>query len=282
MARKTLIRSRIGMLATLWLQSGLLLCTAEVAAAQEPIEFKAEPAKPVEAQAAAVAVMDVAVDAAVIDDVQIVVDANGMVEQSANQLLVPVAVDNALIRRLCKLNAEQLKRLDGFDEKWVKKHTKQGKAGGNLVQGIFRAIAVGGAQPEDTDSISPKIAAAHRKELAEILTPEQLAEFKNAVQQREDFQKRANAECVVAILDQHLCLSAEQRAKLLDVLVKWPSIQRLETIFYFQNQGFLPSLPKEVSQLLDDSQRAVLTSIQTADFHGDMFGGGDGEIVIAR
>jgi len=193
------------------------------------------------------------------------------------KLLTRVAVDNALIRRVCKPNDQQLEQLKKFDAKWVSAKAKTAKVAGNIGGGFLRAV-VGGiagaqqAQQIDPAAASKSVISAHRKELEAILTKEQLAEFETAILAREKFRSRANAECVVALLDDRLFLTYAQRDELATKLEAWKGIQNLQPHFYFQNHSYIPMLPAEVSKALNESQRKVLAGMQQVDFQGAMFG----------
>ena len=206
--------------------------------------------------------------------------ANGnMVDPTLAKALSSIAVDNALIRRLCKLDEKQLESLKQFDAKWVKDKTKKVKAANNLGGGLIRAV-VGGlvgapAQAVDPQTAMTTVVSAHRKELKTILTQEQFTEFETAIAARDKFRNRANAECVVAMLDDRLALSPTQREEIANKLAEWPRIRTLEAHFYFQNHSYIPTLPAEVSKLLNQSQKKVFDWMQQVDFQGDMFGGED-------
>ncbi len=222
-------------------------------------------------------------------DVTIVMDGvelggDGAVQLATQVMLAPVAVDNALIRRVCKPNEDQLKQLSQFDAKWVAKEAKSVKANGNknVVGGFLRVFAGGMPEQGNTNDRATKISALHRKEVAKILTAEQNAAFEKAVKERDEFRNRANAECVVAMLDERLFLSAEQRKQLTEKLMAWKDIANLEVHFYFQNQIYLPSLPSDISKVLNESQRAVFSNIQQVNFQGQMFGVDDAGILITN
>ncbi len=267
---------------------------------QEPV--KQEPAKQeqppeqneevamIEAQVALLANGEaIGVDVEVFGDVPIVLDGvelggNGAGQQAAQLMYGPVAVDSALIRRVCKPSEDQLKQLNQFDAKWVAKEAKLVKGNGerNVMGGFLRVFAGGMPQQENPNSRATKISALHRKEVAKILTAEQNAAFEKAVKERDEFRIRANAECVVAMLDERLFLSAEQRKQLTEKLMAWRNIAHLEVHFYFQNQIYLPTLPSDIAKVLNASQRAVYGNIQQVDFQGDMFGVDDAVILIAN
>ena len=248
-------------------------------------------AEAVQAFAAPVVVVAVAMEGGEGEAVDVQIEANADIDladglngrarvgdPAVAKLLTPIAVDNALIRRVCKPNEQQLEQLKKFDAKWVSAKAKTAKVAGNIGGGFLRAV-VGGiagaqqAQQIDPAAASKSVISAHRKELEAILTKEQLAEFETAITAREKFRCRANAECVVALLDDRLGLSQAQREELANRLEAWKGIRDLQPHFYFQNhlEAYIPMLPAEVSKVLNESQSKVLAGMQQVDFQGAMF-----------
>ena len=253
--------------------------------AQEPVEQVA-PAKEVKEEKAAdeFALTDEVVPKIILDegdDVEVfqIPDVEDIV---SIQLRTHVAVENALIRRVCKLNAEQLKQLEKFDPKWIKQNAKPPRAPAKGARGVIQIVAGFRAPQAHPDSIFGQLSKAHRKELTEILTPDQLDAYNKAVEDRNLFRKRANAECVVALLDERLYLTVEQRTEIQKQLMDWPAIDNLQPLFYFQNHGYWPTLPNDLVKVLSKSQRAIFEGVQKADFEGAMFDGGVDQILIAN
>ncbi len=199
------------------------------------------------------------------------------VDPAIAKLVSRVAVDNATVRRICKPNEQQLERLKNLDAKWVSEKAKKAPVAGNAGGGFIRAVVgglVGGrpVQQMDPAAASTAVIEEYRKELQSLLSKEQLAEFEAAIAERERFRRRANAECVVALLDDRLFLSHAQREELASKLEDWKGIQHLQPHFYFQNHSYIPTLPAEVAKVLNESQRKLFQSMQQVDFQGGNFG----------
>jgi hypothetical protein len=228
------------------------------------------------------AIMEEGIDVAV-DAVQMF--AVGMEgDPQASKLLSKVAVDNALIRRVCKLDDEQLKQLETLDAKWVKGKAAAGKQAGNLAAGVIRVFAGGnvGMQPDNPVEASSRVTTAYKTKLKEILKPEQLAEYEKHVKERETFRRQANAECIVSVLEERLSLNDTQRDELAKSLTEWSGIQRMQASFYFQNQAYIPNLPPSALKALTATQRKILDGMQKADFQFEMFNDGQEAIFIAQ
>ncbi len=252
--------------------------------AQVPVEV------PVEVPVAAGQVLEV-VGAAVVEEAfdvageAVQVFAMGMDNPQGSKLQSKIAVDNALVRRVCKLDAEQLKKIDELDAKWVKGKAAAGKQAGNLAAGVIRVFAgqnLGGVQPDNPAEAATRVAKAYKAKLAEVLTPEQLAEYEKQVQERDVFRRQANAECIVAMLEERLSLKEDQRKELVKSLSEWSGIQRMQATFYFQNQAYIPNLPPSVLKALTPTQRKILDGMQKADFQFEMFDDGQEAIFIKQ
>jgi hypothetical protein len=295
-------------IAAAWLSWAAMARAQESAAPKAP-EEKASEAKPAEPEAqlevlpvapmlqvvvgqAAVAVEDAAGNEVQVMEVGAVfaidiaaADPFGNADPQSAKLLSKVAVDNALVRRVCDPNAEQLKKLNELDAKWVKDNSQSGKPAGNFAQGVLRIFAgpggLGGVQPQDPAETAKRLTNAYKVKLREILTPDQCDKYQNAVTEREQFRREANAECIVAVLDDRLSLNAEQRKEIRRSLAAWPGVEKLQAYFYFQNQAYLPQLPAAALKALNASQRKIFDGIQKADFQSEMFDG-QPAIVIAQ
>lgn len=205
-------------------------------------------------------------------------------DPQASKLQSKVAVDNALIRRICKLDDEQQKQLSTLDAKWVKGKAAAGKQAGNLAAGVIRVFAGGnvGMQQDNPAEASSRVTTAYKAKLKEMLKPEQLAEYEKHVKERETFRRQANAECIVSVLEDRLSLNDTQRTELTKSLTDWSGMQRMQATFYFQNQAYIPNLPASVLKALTATQRKILDGMQKADFSFEQFNDGQEAIFIAE
>lgn len=263
----------------------LVLVSASAAQAQVPDE-----PQPVEGRAA-VDVVQVVGAAVVEEGVEFAGEAVQMFamgmagDPQGSKLQSRVAVDNALVRRVCNPDAEQMKKLNELDAKWIKGKAVAVKQAGNLAAGVLRVFApgVGGVQqPDNPAEAARRVTAAYKTKLAEILTPEQLAEYEKHVKERDAFRRQANAECIVAVLDDRLSLKDDQRKELVNSLREWTGIQKVQAIFYFQNQSYIPNLPAPTLKALTPTQRKILEGMQKADFAVEMFDDGQEAIFITQ
>ncbi len=206
-------------------------------------------------------------------------------DPQSSRLQSKIAVDNALVRRVCNLDPEQLKQIDALDAKWIKGKAAAGKQAGNLAAGVLRVFAgpaIGGVQQNNPAEAASRVTTAYKTKLKEILNPEQLAGYETHVKEREDFRREANAACVVALLEDRLCLNDAQRKELIKSLSEWSGIQKMQATFYFQNQSYIPNLPPTALKGLTATQKKILDGMQKADFQFDMFNDGQEAVFIAQ
>ena len=207
------------------------------------------------------------------------------IDTQGSKLQSKVAVANALVRRVCKPDAEQLEKLNELNAKWVSGKAVAVKQAGNLAAGVLRVFAgpiAGGVQPDNPAEAAKRVTTAYKSKLAEILTPEQLAEYEKHVKEREAFRRQANAACIVSILEQRVSLTDQQGKELAKSLTEWSGIQNMQATFYFQNQAYIPNLPASTLKTLTATQRKILDGMQKADFQFEMFDDGEEAIFITR
>ncbi len=204
--------------------------------------------------------------------------------QLGSKLISKVAVDNALIRRVCKLDAEQLKQLETMDAKWVKGKAVAVKQAGNFAAGVLRVFGGPnvGVQQDNPFEAAARVTTAYKTKVKEILKPEQLEEFEKHVKERDAFRRQANAECVASVLEERLSLNDSQRKELVKSLSEWSGIQKIQASFYFQNQSFIPNLPASTLKALTATQRKIFDGMQKADFQFESFNDGQEVVFIAQ
>lgn len=202
-----------------------------------------------------------------------------------SKLQSKVAVDNALVRRVCKLDADQLKQLNSMDAKWVKDKSVVAKQAGNFANGLLRVFVapeLAGAQQNNPAEAASRVTTAYKTKLKEILKPEQLEQYESLVKERDAFRRQANAECIVAVLEDRLTLNDVQRGEMVKALSEWSGIQKMQATFYFQNQAYIPNLPPSVLKALTPTQKKILDGMQKADFQFEMFNDGQEAIFIVE
>jgi hypothetical protein len=108
--------------------------------------------------------------------------------------------------------------------------------------------------------------------LAEVLNktlqPEQRTAYDNEMALRKAYRQRAAIENVVALIDERLVLTIDQRQKLTESLNKnWQAswVQSIEMLI--NNNQYLPSIPDQfVVSALNDTQKKVWRAAQKQNF----------------
>lgn len=126
-----------------------------------------------------------------------------------------------------------------FGDIWREIHPLQSR----IYAGIF-----------DEDSI-------FRKSLRKTLSPEQAGEHERSEQERRAFLYRAEVECLVALLEDVLPLEAEQRERLLDLVIRETRRPRISSEYdHYVVLWQLSRLPEDqLKPIFDETQWKVLT-----------------------
>ena len=126
-------------------------------------------------------------------------------------------------------------------------------------------------QPQPNKTIREGIAEV----LAETLTEEQMAKYKTEADDRVATRKHAAILCCVAHLDSALCLTSEQREKIIGTIsTNWQ--ETWENWLMLSNYGdqYFPTLPDQnIVPHLTKEQKSVWQGLQKIDF-GNFWGGG--------
>jgi hypothetical protein len=211
-------------------------------------------------------------------------------EAEHNHLLAPLRaillVENALVKRACKPTEEQQKELDLLDNQWLNQYAASGSPGGGVGAGVMRlsdsSQGVIGQQPANQkDRITMSVREAQQKRFAEVLSPEQYQAYQREVELRRAFRRNADAEVIVALLDERLLLSERQRTGLILQLRESPQLENISAAFYLQNVHYVPQLPLPIlKEHLTLQQLELFQSMQTALVTRDQFNNGQEQVVI--
>jgi len=114
--------------------------------------------------------------------------------------------------------------------------------------------------------------------LEKTLTPEQMAKFTEEATQRTALRKRAAILTVAARLDTTLCLTIEQRDKIVTAIsAGWQDTWEQWLMISVYGDQYFPLVPDQhVVSHLNADQKSVWTGLQKVDF-GFWGGGGNGE-----
>lgn len=184
-----------------------------------------------------------------------------------------VRVNCALARRACELSHSEEAAFAQMDDAWIAKqiHESVELPGVGQMVGILRFL--GGAARDDRPQ-EVKIPAVRKRidlTIDEALSPEHRETFQRERDERVKFRKQALAGVLVAVLDESLFLSPEQRKLLEPEVAAWLTTD-LYWEFYFQNSSYLPDIPRQVlAQALSPAQLAVVQEAQKYNYERAQF-----------
>lgn len=176
-------------------------------------------------------------------------------------------VDVALLRRACQLSAEQEKQIETWNSKWLveKLKTPAGKK-------AIASLKLGEIQ--QNFNVSTPYQSLRRKaihsilidELKVLLTPEQLASYEAEVKGREEFERTANVDALVAIIDNNVFLTDAQRESVKKEVSGLKNLPA-EPINYLRYGNYIPHFSlASISKHLTSFQRKLLQGLQQVQF----------------
>ncbi len=146
-------------------------------------------------------------------------------------------VEKAFLRRVCKLNDEQEKKLSTLDTKWAMKKAIPG--GNRMVNGIM----IGGENMTPPSMVRRYLEKAFTKELSDVLDESQKEKYQQEITARRNFDSEAQLEAAIALLDSHLVLREDQCESLRAALRK--SFRNdTDPRMYFYNPQYLSPVPR--------------------------------------
>lgn len=263
--------------ATAWMYFGLVVAAGQAAAQdQQPTEPAAILAIEVEqvelAQAgdeeAEAAQQPVDVEFNAVGDGGVGVMALDAHDPQLTKMRRYVRVNCALARRVCELSDSEEAAFAQMNDAWLAKQIRESVElpGVGAVVGIFRFL--GGAARDDRPREVKIPVVKNRIDLAidEALTPEHREAFQRERDARVQFRKQSLAAVLVAVLDESLFLSPEQRVRLEPEVAAWLTTD-LYWEFYFENSGYLPDIPQQVlAKALSPEQRAIVQAAQRYNY----------------
>lgn len=195
----------------------------------------------------------------------------GMMDPQVALLKRYATVQLALLRRTCKLTEEQVAGLADLDDNWIRlqigraqqaREENAGPAGGmeKLLGDPIPAARLAPPQPHE---LLPILRNRIDEQINQHLTESQRNSFDRERDAREQFQRDALAESLVAVLDRHLYLKLDQRQALTADVSEWLKEEKAPFWqFYFQNKNYIPNIPMPILQMhLDVQQLSSLNGL---------------------
>ena len=218
---------------------------------------------------AACAQVQVAAEAAWIElDVQgpVPQDDDAMVDALVNQFRPVLVVELSFAKRAAELDEDQMEKLIPKCQATLREFAKQ-QGGGQHNQFRGNAVFFGGgfhvqqSQQKPEAHLTKQIIMA----LGEIASDEQLAAYRKELETRQEFRKQATVNQIIAMFDDVLMFTDEQRGKVRESLAeKWRDdwADNVEALQQYGDQ-YYPVLPSGVIEPhLTESQKSHFSSLQ--------------------
>ncbi len=194
-----------------------------------------------------------------------------LAQQNLKQIKVEILNEIRFLKRVVELTPEQHKRLLDFNFaklQDIRIMQRRIAPGVDFADGNVRILP-------QANSIDPlkmrQIERVFEKELAAVLTPDQLATYAAEKKIRDDFYKDTAVRGILTILDMRLYLSKNQREELYESLHQWGGITSFDMTPYVSSSMYLPAIPDSVLvNHLNENQRAILATMSRIDFGNRM------------
>ena len=170
-----------------------------------------------------------------------------------------VKAEQAFVQRACGLNKEQRAQIAKEGDGCLKAATrKYALAQNQLMQG--RGVLV---MPDPRGLVQQQMASIVKSKLR----PEQAEQYRQECDKRAAHRKDMAVRNLVALLDEHLLLTSEQRDKLVESLTSnWQDAWAQSVQMLLQDNQFLPRIPDQhVVPFLNEKQRATWGNIVKQD-----------------
>ncbi len=181
-----------------------------------------------------------------------------------------VRVNTAFACRVCELTGAEEKQLAQMNDGWIAKKMREAvdSPAKNVATGIARFLQGGAARRvapgrEQTQLDIERVKDMVDKHIDAALTDEQRIAFHTEREARDKFRNESLVRVLIAALDARVFLSNEQRQLLETELATWLK-KDLYWQVYFQNQNFMPDIPKEkLAKVLTLEQIECLKGVPT-------------------
>ena len=187
-----------------------------------------------------------------------------------------VRTERGLVRRACELSESQLEELEKLNAAWLRNQIAQPELPGKerVLEGIGRFLGgrVAQPRPQDDGAVVRRVHGAIDEHIANALDDHQRALFQAERQARETFRREALAETLVAALDEHIHVTAQQRGEFVKQVSQWLGDQNFYWQFYFQNDSYIPGIPRSVLvKCLSEEQVNAMAGMNAYNYSLDDF-----------
>ncbi len=206
---------------------------------------------------------DVGEDIAQVLAAKVGADVLSVEKQFLPQFQQLVTAELSFIHRACDLNLEQRKRIKAASDTCLRAAVRKYAMSQRGIM-IGHAGRVQPTVPDPTELLHQALT----KVLHETLQPEQQAAYDGEMSSRRAFRKRVAIENVIAIIDERLVLTNDQRQRLTESLDdNWQPawLQSMEMLM--SNNQYLPNIPDAfVVPALNETQRQIWRAAQKQNY----------------
>lgn len=193
-----------------------------------------------------------------------------LLQQFTQQYRPVLRAELHLVRTVCGLTNDQRRKIHQAGETALKESaTKSAEMQVKMMRGV-----AAGQMPDMRKSIQDAVSAAVKKHLS----ADQAARYDAEIEERIANQKRVAVRNSVAMLDEELCLSADQRERISESMSAHWSDNWIQSIELFQyGRQFLFPIPDQcILPFLNETQKAVWQGNRETrqNFFGGAFFGG--------
>ncbi len=231
----------------------------------EPLGLRQEPAAAAKAQEAKEAAAARAKEAAAARAKQQEEALNAQAQQYIQMLQPTLWTELDFVRQVCELKPEQRPKIKAAGEESLKKAARE------IAQ---PRVAGGGRRQTSQMDAATTIRTGLAQALKETLPGEQFDKYSHEAAQRMAHRKQAAILGVVARLDALLCLTAEQRDKLVETFnANWQGDWEHWLMLHHYGGQYLPQIPEQhVVPHLNEEQKSVWRGVQKIGV-GGIWGG---------
>jgi hypothetical protein len=219
-------------------------------------------------------------DAVVLQDVQALIaveaaaapaDANLQLEPYLAQYRPVVKTELSFANRVCKFTPEQRAAVIDDAKTWLKEYAAK-QAKGQPAQNAGMWMQLGGVRAQHDASPRRSLEDGVAEVVKKHVTEEQKAAYEKEFNERREFHVATVVENLVAVIDEKLYLSQEQREQMTaDLKENWDDSWGLQLQHFTYMSNYLPNMPADrVVKHLNKEQTARWNGIQKVSFGQDL------------
>lgn len=191
-----------------------------------------------------------------------------------DQLRPLMNIELGFLKRVCDPTDEQKRKIAAAAEECLQGMNdivgakRNNPFGGDLGGGGGAVVVMAANGQQLNENPFTRIRRDLREAVRPLLSEQQFEEYVTEAEKRERFQREAVVGITIELIDRHLVLSDDQRAKVMERLLEnWQGAENLAIETYVHNPQYVPPVPEALVQReLNDAQLRVWKSLSKAQF----------------